>query len=418
MFQSQVPCKAEPFIVDNLEAFVKQGARYPQRLLILAQLIRRYRGEGRFARAERLGNRALAVVELADFLNDLSSCSVLIEVGRLYCDVENYHRAEDLFDRAKNIAESSRAGGASEIQATALCGLGILARKRGDYSTARELLNTSLKLSETIFSPDSIEVSRTLSELGMVCKYAGWFADGLEYYIRALRVIKNLQGPKAANVAGIYHNLGGLEFARGEYREAERYTRMALEIRERIHGSDHVALALGRAAYGSILYGLGRLEEAEACLRAAIVFFENAFGHTHHEVAVNLNNLAKVVERRGDLKEAEALYRRALRIKEKIHGGNHPSVGNTLNNLGMVVSAEGRPGEAQKFIQRALVVLGSTVGADHPSYRVANRNYELMQSIGVPQEMPPNDAEAGSMAGNTWVVGLDRTSAGKEDHDH
>ena len=62
------------------------------------------------------------------------------------------------------------------------------------------------------------------------------------------------------------------------------------------------------------------------------------------------------IESQGRYAEAEPLYKRALAIPEKALGPDHPSVGTSLNNLAGLYRAQGRYAEAEPLYKRALAI--------------------------------------------------------------
>jgi len=263
--------------------------------------------------------------------------------------------------------------GSESRDADRLTTAGSVARCRGSYREAEELLSEALEVAERTSGFRSLWVAEILNELGMVCKYFGRFDEGRRHYERALAIVLAELGPRAPDVAAIYHNLGGLEHACQDFRAAEPYAREAIRIRAQALGPEHIDVARDKAAHAAILAALGCREHAAAIFREAIGIFQSA--GDEHEVAVNLNNLAAVVQDQGQLKEAERLYRQALRVKERTLGPAHPETALTFSNLAVNYERQGRHEDAERLFKRALELLEEHLQPGHPAIHACRRNY-------------------------------------------
>jgi tetratricopeptide (TPR) repeat protein len=346
----------------------------------LAALIRAYRNRGELARAAALRTNAQA---FGGHASQSVLAEVLIELGRANHDLGDHDTAQLQLQRALDIADAVvDAQRSAELRADVLEALGALARARGRYPEADQLLLDALELAERIYGPQSLQVAGVLNELGMVCKFSGRFADGRRYYDRTLAILTSRIGPEAPDVAAVYHNIGGLEHARGDFAAAEPYARAAVTLRERSLGPEHIAVAADKAAHAAILDALGQHDRAAIAFREAIDTFERFLGPDHHDVAVNQNNLAAVVQRQGRLDEAEQLYERALAAKERTLGPDHPETALTLNNLAVNYKRQGRHEDAERTFKRALELLDAQLQPDHPAIRACLRNYaQLLHAV-------------------------------------
>lgn len=164
--------------------------------------------QGRYQEAGRLFNDAIKQAEhfrpgdarLATSLNNLSA---------VYRARHRYAEAEPLDRRALAIQE--RALGANHLYvATTLANLAESAREQGRYEEAESLAKRSLALRERALGPDRPEVAAALNNLALVYAAQGRYADAEPLYGRALKIDEKAFGPRSAQVAAVLDNYAAL----------------------------------------------------------------------------------------------------------------------------------------------------------------------------------------------------------------
>lgn len=152
-------------------------------------------------------------------------------------DRGEYAKARKLCERALRILERGPSTGAREkLRVRALTHLGTLDRIDARYDQAEARFREALAIASTLFGPRHLETSTLLNNLAVVHKYQGRFLEAKRFYLRSLAITRGALGPQHARVASIYHNLGGLEHARGRFARGEGPARRAVEIREQALG--------------------------------------------------------------------------------------------------------------------------------------------------------------------------------------
>ena len=95
--------------------------------------------------------------------------------------------------------------------------------------------------------------------------------------------------------------------------------------------SPDVAQSLNNLA--QLYHAEGRYTDAEPLYKRSLAIREKTLGPDHPDVAASLNNLAELYRNQGRYADAEPLYKRSLAINEKSLGPDHPDVAASLNNL-------------------------------------------------------------------------------------
>jgi tetratricopeptide (TPR) repeat protein len=234
--------EAEPLYKDGLAIKEKMlGPNDPGVAASLNNLADLYRIEGRYAEAESLHRRALAVREtlgpedpdVAESLNNLSA---------LYVDQGRYSEAEPLYKRALAILEKTL-GDEHENVASGLNNLGLLYSTQGKYTEAERLYERALTIREKVLGLEHPHVAASLNNLAELSRRQGKYAEALPLYQRANAIWEKTQGSEHPDLAKGLNNLAALYQDQGNYASAEPLYLRALAMKEDALGSDHPSVA-------------------------------------------------------------------------------------------------------------------------------------------------------------------------------
>ena len=362
--------EAEPLYKRALAIAEKAlGPDHPDVASCLNNLAILYKAQGRYAEAEPLYKRALAIREKALGPDHPSLAQSLNNLALLYDAQGRYVEAEPLYKRALAIWEKALGPDHPDV-ASCLNNLALLYDAQGRYAEAEPLYNRALAIWEKALGPDHPDVATCLNNLASLYQDQGRYAEAEPLYKRALAIREKSLGPDHPDVAESLNNLAGLYQAQGRYAEAEPPFKRALAINEKSLGPDHPDVATSLNNLASLYQAQGRYAEAEPPYKRALAICEKALGPDHPHVATSLNNLAGLYQAEGRYAEAEPPFKRALAIDEKALGPDHRDVARDLNNLALLYQAEGRYAEAEPLLKRALAICEKALGPDHPD--VAN----------------------------------------------
>ena len=273
--------------------------------------------QGQYAEAEKQWVSALKEAEtfgpqdprLATSLNNLAA---------LYKAQGKYAEAEPLHLRALAIREKVLGPEHPQV-ATSLNNLAELYRTQGKYAQAEPLYKRSLAIKEKVLGPEHPSVATSLNNLAALYKAQGHYAEAEPLYRRALAIKEKALGPEHPGVATTLNNLAELYRAQGQYAEAEPLHKRALAIREKGLGPEHPRVATSLNNLAMLYRAQGKYTEAEPLYRRSLAIDEKALGPEHPNVATVLENYAVLLRKTKRKREAKKLEARAKAIRAK-HG--------------------------------------------------------------------------------------------------
>ncbi len=303
-----------------------------------------------------LAPHALAVAKEAD------KAAIAAPTARLFSYLASlleakarYAEAEPLFPRALAILETRDGPDHPEV-ATGLINLGRLLYDTNRLGEAEPLMRRALSIGEASHRPGHPDVPVRLNNLASLLYVTNRLGEAEPLFRRALAIGYTSFGPDHPKVATYLNNLAALLNATNRRGEAEPLYRRALAIDEASYGPDHPNVAIRLNNLAELLRATNRLGEAESLHRCALAIDEASYGPDHPDVAKGLNNLAGLLQETNRLGEAESLHRRALAIDEASYGPDHPNVARGLSNLAVLLGATDRLGEAEPLYRRALAI--------------------------------------------------------------
>ena len=202
----------------------------------LNQLAELYRNQGKYAEAEPLYQRALAVSEktlgpehpqVAMVLNNLA---VIYEAQRRYAEVESFYRRALLVLKKAVGADHPEVAKMSENYTGFLDARVEELYRQGKYAEATPLAQEAPRVAEAIGS-ESPQVALAFHNLALLYQAQGNYAEAEQLYRRALFVLTKAVGPEHPNVATMLENYAVLLRNMQRNAEAEKMEARAQTIR-------------------------------------------------------------------------------------------------------------------------------------------------------------------------------------------
>jgi CHAT domain-containing protein/Tfp pilus assembly protein PilF len=327
----------------------------------LSELAGDYKDQGRYADAEPLYTRAVAIREKTLGTDHPDVATALNDLAELHREQGHYSTAERLYKRALQIREKALGADHPDV--------GILQRQMGklyqakhQYADAESFFLRSLQLWDALGPHYAAGVASLLRDLGALYSDQGRYADAEPLYKRALAIYENVfpasspfsDADRDEPVAWALNDLAELYERRGRYTEAEPLYKRALKIERKwaIMDDSKVASVLGRL--GRVYHAEGRDADAEPTYREALKLWEEARGPDYLELATSFIDLGALYLDQRRYIEAEPLFKRAIAIREKALGSDHPEVATALNNLAALYGDQQRYREALPLVQRVI----------------------------------------------------------------
>ncbi|MDP8079059.1 tetratricopeptide repeat protein [Phocoenobacter skyensis] len=236
-----------------------------------------------------------------------------------------YAKAEPVYKRSLAITEKALGENHPSVAAT-LNNLAELYRIQGKYAKAEPLYKRSLAITEKALGENHPSVAATLNNLAGLYKEQGEYAKAEPLYKESLAIKEKALGENHLSVAATLNNLAELYRIQGKYAKAEPLYKRSLAITEKALGENHPSVAATLNNLASLYEAQGEYAKAEPLYKRSLAITEKALGENHPSVAATLNNLASLYEAQGEYAKAEPLYKKALNILHKIFPKGHPYI--------------------------------------------------------------------------------------------
>jgi tetratricopeptide (TPR) repeat protein len=355
-----------------------------------------YQQTGRFAEAEPLLKRAIAITEKAYGPDHPQLVSGLQVLALVYQQTGRFAEAEPLLKRAIAIGEKTYGPDDPQFVKN-LQGLALVYQQTGRFAEAEPIYERAIAIAEKILGFEHSEVATDLNKpasnptydldnltsdladilntLAMHYRGTGRLAEAEQLLKQEITIGEKIAVEEKASKHPLpypYHTLtrglGTLaEFYQdtGRFAEAEPLLKRIVAIEEETHGSEYPGLTFELHRLARFYEEIGRLAEAEPLLKRIVAIEEKAYGPDHLELVDDLFYLALFYEN-GRSVEAEPLLKRIIAIEEKAYGPDRPQLVDDLQMLTRVYWRIGRFAEAEPLLKRAIAITERAYGSECP----------------------------------------------------
>ncbi len=321
-----------------------------------------YKGLGNYEQAEKHLIRAIELGRSQGKPNPRLLGYALCILGRTCVARGEYERAESLSREALDLVTGNDD---PQLVADLQSNLGDLLRIRGDYSGARELLNSALTMNRSINGSNDRRVAQSLAGLGLLLQAEGRLTEAEDLLVEAVRIGRAVLPPNDPRLAIMLHNLGWVSIGTKKHGQAEASLSEALDIRRRVLPPDHPRIGVTMAALATTLSAQGKHREAADSYRDVLEFLERTLGARHTHVASTKNNLGTVLKALGEDQEAARLFREAADIFRESLDDEHPFAATALHNCASLVAKRDQ-GEALELFKEVVRLRRKRLPVDHP----------------------------------------------------
>lgn len=275
--------------------------------------------------------------------------------------------ARDLLEKLRpEISKIKDLDARAAAESVVLNDLSIYSTTLGDYKTALDYANASLKALEGGISIAPLHAATSLGALAVAHSALDQFVPALDAHQRALAIYDQHAPPPHPRYAAMLCNMG------------------------------------------DILMRLGRLKESRECLLKALAMSQGILGPWHPQCAGILRNLYKVSNHLGLYEEAFGAATAALQIDEKVLPAAHPSLADDYSNVGQLYIDRRRLDEAYRHLKRALHIAEQAYGKNNPNTAIFRAQYgraleakQLLPAARVQLEQARSDLEAAALESST-----------------
>ena len=341
--------------------------------------------QGKYAEAEELYQRALAVYEKTSGEEDVRILEPLGNLAAFYSQQERREEAEELYLRAVSISEKTRGKEHPDI-AWVLNNLANLYAKQEKFEEADSLYRRSAAILEKQLDTDPAYLSNNLVNWAELHRTRGHYQQAEALYQRVLAVGEKSLPPDHPYITQSLSNLGWIYCQQKKYAEAAPLYQRLLDIKMKSLDREHPDILQYMNWLADFYSDQKEYVKAEDLLRQLLKTAEDKHGKESNEVVDILIRSAVLCHQQSKYTEAEPLYLRILKLQEKLLHNDHPNVALTLNNLANLYAQQGNYSAAEPFYLRGIALLETAFPEGHPQLEGIRKNYERMKRDQAGQE--------------------------------
>ena len=253
-----------------------------------------------------------------------------------------------------------------------------------EFHKALEVFDKARILCEKALGENHLTIAAVYANIADVYRNKGDYQKSLEWDYKALNIKEETLGIDHPDTATIYSNIALGYRNQGNYEEALKWYYSAMQIKEKIIGKEHPGIASICNNIAQVYDNQNNYPRALEWYYRALGICERKLGTNHINTAIIYDNIAGVYNIQGDYSKALELSYKALNIAEKILDKEHPIIATTYNNIALVYTNQGNYPAALEWLYKALDIRERVLGKEHPSTSTTYSNiagvHEIMNS--------------------------------------
>jgi CHAT domain-containing protein/tetratricopeptide (TPR) repeat protein len=274
-----------------------------------------YQRVGRYANAEAMFEKGLAILRVKPGVNHPAYSASLVGYAYLQADLGHYAAAEKLYDEAGKLL-LEQLGDQHPAYAAFLNNRAALYAQIGNVAMAEADYRKSLELKRKVNGPNALTIGASLRNLARLV-YARNHEEGQKLFQEDVDLYARNANPPAFDYTSALLGLAEAQRDGGDLAAARKTLQHASDIVAKGLGTKHPLYAAVLRDVGSVHQAAHEYPQAEQSLREAIAIVEEIQGGNHPDLAQYLERLGAVYEEAGDYSSAEPLYRRSLEVSDR-----------------------------------------------------------------------------------------------------
>ena len=274
-----------------------------------------YQRVGKYAQAEALFEKGLAVLRRKPGVNHPAYSASLVAYATLQADLGHYSAAEKLYDESGKLLRE-QLGEQHPYYAAFLNNRAALYTALGNLTVAESDYRKALELKRKIYGANALTIGASLRNLARLV-YGRNPAEGEKLFQEAVDLYARNPKAPAFDYASALLGLAEAQRKRGDLPAARATLQQATEVTEKGLGTKHPLYARELRDLALVHQSAGEYAQSEQLLREAVGIVQQTQGEDHPDLAPYLESLAAVYDQAGDYREAEPLYRRSLDISDR-----------------------------------------------------------------------------------------------------
>ncbi|MFN8179237.1 MAG: tetratricopeptide repeat protein [bacterium] len=268
------------------------------------------------------------------------------------------------------------------VRARMMGTIGDVYHRLGMDTSAKPLLEESLKQREAHLGAESPEVAQSRNLLALALEDLGEFDAARAQYDQAIAFWEARHDTLREDFVDVLANYGWMLGEMTKYTEALPKLRRALAIVEALpHAKpQNVARVLGNLA--TVEMDMNDFDGARAHLERAMALLKQAGEEETLDFADHVINLGVVDNMSGKSDEALPLFQRGLAIREKFLDPETPEVVEAMGNVALAYAQGGQLDKAIPLMRQTAATMEKVFGPQHPkvSQALYNLGYALVSS--------------------------------------
>lgn len=256
--------------------------------------------------------------------------------------------------------------GRPAVQAALMSTIGRVYYELGEYDSAVETLEESLRIQQVMLGNKGADVTADKMHLAAALTRKAEYDRALTLFDELLSERRRLHGADGPEVAEALYFAAEAYYSSGDAERAEEAARRSIDIYSALEGDYSAEIAGEESLLARILQDRHELDEAESLLRDAIERVRGSLGDDHPDMAYYTQNLAVVMQAKGDLDAAEKLYSDTINLTRRVLGDSHSHLGGALAMLGQLHRQRQEYDKAEEALREALRVDRLAFKDDHP----------------------------------------------------
>jgi serine/threonine protein kinase len=332
--------------------------------MVLRELGNAYRVSGNFAEAERVLQRAFAVLRSTQREDSIAHAYLLADRARLELVRGNLKQAESSFTKGLRMMRGLNEGDDART-ASILVDLATTQSWDDDLQGAETSVREAIEIFANTapqFYPDRVLAELLLAEM---LSLKGLLEEARQLYERAIAAQRQLYGNNSNRVADSLGALATIHLAQKSPQKAARLVRDALESNYSLAMREHISTGYLKTLLGSALLELKQYPQAEVELREALVIFSKGkgFSSDHQYIASAEYFLGEVLLATDRLPEAGVTLAASMNRWQRTASPEWRAA-RSASALGEVEYRQGKFTEAEQHLVESYRVLSTAKGVE------------------------------------------------------
>jgi len=241
-------------------------------------------------------------------------------------------------------------------------------RARGEFASARDHDETSLRLHAEVFGDNDPQTLRVMNNLALDYGLISRYQEARDLHLRTYKAQQQALEGIGVNRADVLISWNGLARAVrlcGEYAEARDLGEDAYEYGRQMLGAEHPWTLRTAKDLSIALRRVGAYDDALELARNVYERCERLFGQGHPDTLAAATSLSNILRTIAEADEGFAIAEDATGRYPAVYGDQHPYYHGCAGNLALLRRERGDAAGARELDEVSLAGLDARLGRDH-----------------------------------------------------